>query len=97
MDSDSSDDEEEDQFILSKKSRKRRHDLFQNRNEEGVYQLLINRHLIDNDTKFKEYFRLTPHLFAKILTGIENEIRMKPSIRYPKPIEPKLKLCLILR
>lgn len=96
LDSESSDEEIEDVFIL-KKHRESRHDLFQNRNMEGAFAVLINRHLMDNDTKFKEYLRLTPYLFAKILGKIENELVTKPSIRYPKPIEPKLKLCLVLR
>ena len=37
LDSDSSDDEVEDEIVLSVRSRKRRHIMFQNRNEEGVY------------------------------------------------------------
>lgn len=95
MDSDSSDAEED--MILLKGTRKRRHHLFVNRNVEGAYVVLINRHLIDNDTKFKEYFRLTPHLFQKLLNAITNDLQREPSIRYPEPIPPKLKLCLLLR
>lgn len=89
---DSSSDEEE-----VKKKRVRRHSLFTTRNEEGVYNTTIKRHLMDNDTKFRQYFRLTPFLFHRVLAPIESKIRKPPSIRYPEPIEPKLKLCLTLR
>lgn len=97
LDSETSDEEEEELLLLNKKTRESRHSIFANRNTEGVYEVLINRHLVDNDTKFKEYFRLSPTLFSKILEGIESELIVQPSPRYPKPIEPRLKLCLLLR
>lgn len=92
LDSSSSEDEE---YINRKKKRVRRHDLFKKRSEEGFYTTTILRHLMDNDQKFQEYFRLTPFLFHRILAAIEIKIMKLPSIRYPKPIEPKLKLCNI--
>lgn len=96
MNSSSSSDEDEDMLFL-KQTRKRRHNLFVMRDEEGAFNILINRHLKDNDTKFKEYFRMTPHLFNEVLLEIEGDLKKNPSIRYKNPISPKLKLCLAVR
>lgn len=92
----SSSSEDEDEYECKTK-RIRRHSLFVKRDEEGVFNTMIKRHLLDNDTKFLEYFRLTPHLFHRLLAGIESKITKLPSIRYPQPIEPKMKLCVTLR
>lgn len=69
---DSQDEEEEAALVamLPKKKRKRRHSLFINRDEEGAYAILVNNHLVDNETKFQEYFRLNPYLFNKVFTAI---------------------------
>lgn len=48
--------------------------MFENRDKEGAYKLLVLKHLSDNDTKFKEFFRLTPQLFHTVLNYIKNEI-----------------------
>lgn len=84
---DSSSDEE-----TANVKRVQRHNLFVNRNVESVFAVTIERHLLDNDTKFKEYFRVSPFLYNSIITAIETRISKTPSIRYPRPIEPKIKL-----
>lgn len=99
LDSEESDAEEDEIIVmmLSKKKRKRRHSLFVNREEEGAFSILIRNHLMDSDSKFKEYFRLTPYLFNKVLDVIKGELTTQKSIRYPEPISPRLKLCLTVR
>lgn len=94
MDSSSS---EDDERIESKQKRVRRRDLYEKRDEEGAFNVTVARHLMDNDTKFQEYFRVSPFLFNRLLDAIELQITKPPSIRYPRPIEPKLKLCVTLR
>ena len=72
-------------------------DLFKCRDTEGVYEILIKRHLMKNENKFKEFFRLTPHLFHKVLGFIKEDISVPACNRYNKPIEPEQKLCLFSR
>lgn len=72
-------------------------ELFLKRKQEGTYDVLVLRHLVDNDTKFRDFFRLTPHLFNEVLNNIKGDIKSTPSKRYPIPISPKEKLCLTLR
>lgn len=71
--------------------------MFENRSKEGVYNLLVLKHLSDNDTKFKEFFRLTPQLFYTVLHHIKDEISTQPTNKHPTPISPEEKLCLALR
>lgn len=73
------------------------HEIYKRRPEEGAHKILIDRHLIDDDTKFKEYFRLTPFLFSKILDGIKNDIEGVPTSWNPNPISAHHKLCITLR
>lgn len=92
------DDDEEDTLIMMKTNKQKKvHNMFQNRVREGAFNNLIKRHLIDDDTKFREYFRLTPHLFNYVLTFIRNDITPKVSNRHNKPISPEEKLCITLR
>ena len=45
--------------------------LFINREEEGCFRNLITRHLLDNETKFREYFSLSTPLFYEVLSCIQ--------------------------
>lgn len=74
-----------------------RHPLFLKRDEEGCFKVLILRHLIDSETKFREYFRVTPQLFNDILDCIKNDITTPECNRVQRPISPMQKLCLTLR
>ena len=71
--------------------------IFKNRQSEGVYEILISRHLRANDVKFREYFRLTPVLFDYVLNFIKEDIASKPYNRNKNPVSPEQKLCLFLR
>lgn len=50
-------------LFLHKKNRKSPHKLYRQRAVEGAVNILIDRHLIDDDTKFRQYFRLSPFFF----------------------------------
>lgn len=72
-------------------------EIFKKRRSEGVYEILICRHLQTNDVKFRQYFRLTPVLFDYVLNQIKEDIVSKPYNRNKNPITPEEKLCLFLR
>lgn len=72
-------------------------EIFKKRKTEGVYEILICRHLQTNDEKFRQYFRLTPVLFDYVLNHIKDDIVSKPCNRNKNPITPEQKLCLFLR
>jgi len=66
--------EERDEQIISllflKNSKRQKvHDMFVSRREEGAFQNLIFKHLIDDETKIHNYFRLTKYLFDFVLTA----------------------------
>lgn len=68
------------------------HPMYKRRKEEGTYKMLILQHLVDNDTKFREYFRLTPSLFGKVLSHLTGDLKFRRN-----SISPREKLCITLR
>lgn len=91
--------EDEDILLLSLIPKKRRkvHNMFVQRKNEGCFSTLITRHLIDDETKFKEYFRLTRCQFNEILHLVSAEIEKAPSKCVKRPITAREKLALTLR
>lgn len=75
--------------------RSKTNDIFEHRLQEGSYEILVNRHLMDNDTLFMNYFRLSPYLFQKILEIIRNDIENIG--RKKSRITAEQKLCVALR
>lgn len=59
--------------------------------------ILIDRYLLDDDTKFTEYFRLSPYLFNFVLAQIKDDLELLPMSSNKNPIKPNEKLCLTLR
>lgn len=84
-------------LFLNGKKRKSPHKLYRHRAVEGVFNVLVDRHLIDDDTKFREYFRLSPFLFAKVLDVVKEDLEGIPTNWIPKPISAHHKLCITLR
>ena len=84
-------------FLLNKKKKRSPHKLYKQRLEEGAHNILIDRHLMDDDTKFKEYFRVTPFLFGQILDDIQNDIEGTTTTWVRNPISARVKLCITLR
>ncbi|KAJ8871088.1 hypothetical protein PR048_027392 [Dryococelus australis] len=72
-------------------------EIFRLRDEKGCFNELILRHLIDNETKFKEYFRVSTEIFDTILSFITEDITKSQYNRVKRPISPEQKLCLTLR
>ncbi|KAJ3621671.1 hypothetical protein MTP99_003780 [Tenebrio molitor] len=57
----------EDEGSSEEETRGQECDIYKRRETKGAYEILIVRHLVPNDTKFKEYFRLSPELFHYVL------------------------------
>lgn len=93
-------DEEEEEYellCLERKKPKKAHEMFAARNEEGAFNILICRHLLEDDTKFKEYFRLTPYMFNYVLQFIKDDLTKTSNNKHQNPISPEQQLCLTLR
>jgi len=94
-------DEDEDEVSLfsdlTPKEKKPTDDIFKNRESEGIFETLINRHLINNHNKFREYFRINYEQFNFLLTLVEEKLTLQPSNRIKKPITPAEKLAVTLR
>ena len=52
--------------------------IFKQRRYEGCYTTLIDRHLLQDEVKFREYFRLNKAQFHFILDLIKNDIKCEP-------------------
>lgn len=72
-------------------------DVFSSREDEGVFQLLIRKHLLDDEVKFKAYFRFTRNQFNSILEMVQELLTSEPCNRVKRPISPAEKLALTLR
>lgn len=74
--------------------------IFERRREEGNFEILVNRHLLDNDHMFVVYFRLSPYLFYNVLDFIRSDLE-NSGIPYPgqrmNRISAEQKLCIALR
>ncbi|KAK9710491.1 hypothetical protein QE152_g25987 [Popillia japonica] len=56
-------------------------DMYKERENEGVFKILVQKHLIDNETKFKQYFRVTRDQFFNLLDLIKNDLHVNPTNR----------------
>lgn len=94
--------EEQSEIILKymqMRNRKRRavHLMYKNRSEEGTFNNLITRHLIDDEEKFRSFFRLNRNQFNYVLQAIKENITKKPTSFVRRPISPEEKLAVTLR
>jgi len=93
--------EEEDNLFLrnylNPNKRKPTNVLFNNRVFEGYFEILINRHLFENETKFREFFRINHNQFNFILSLVEFDLTKQPSNRVKTPISASEKLAITLR
>lgn len=83
--------------LTQKKKRRPQHALFKNRLMDGAQNVLIDRYLMDDDTKFVQYFRLSPSLFSSILAEIKKDVDGIPTNWIKYPISAHQKLCITLR
>jgi hypothetical protein len=63
----------EDEESSEEETRGQESDIYKRRDTEGAYEILMVRDLVPNDTKFKEYFRLSPELFHYVLNFIKED------------------------
>lgn len=90
--------EEDDEAIIPLLiQRKPHHTMYKHRNAEGTFSNLISRYLVDNETKFHAYFRLTRNQFDFVLTSIKADVRKAPTHWVKNPISPEEKLGISLR
>ncbi|KAJ8964771.1 hypothetical protein NQ314_004662 [Rhamnusium bicolor] len=91
--------EEDDILLLSliRKWRRKVHNMFLKRRNEGCFSMLIKRHLIDDATRFREYFRLTRCQFNEVLNLVSADLEKRSSKCVKTPITAREKLALVLR
>nr|XP_018906872.1 PREDICTED: uncharacterized protein LOC109036906 isoform X2 [Bemisia tabaci] len=69
-------------------------ELFRRRRREGAFTTLIKRHLMDNDTLFKEFFRLTREEFEEVFKTVGPSLERPGNNRRVLPITGREKLCI---
>lgn len=84
-------------LLFGKNKKKSAHQMYKDRQLEGAHCVLIDRHLIDDETQFRNYFRLSPCLYSRILATIEQDLDGIRTNFIPKPINAQQKLCITLR
>lgn len=95
------DEEEEDDdiilqlILIQMKKRREVRSLFATRYAEGSFNILIERHLADNEEIFRKYCRLNHEQFDFVLSLISGELQNKVINR--KTVSTKEKLFLTLR
>lgn len=62
----------EDEIVVGRlfKVRKSVSSIYTSREKEGVFKFLIHRHLLDDEVKFKSYFRFTRCQFEFLLLSL---------------------------
>jgi len=94
------DEENEDNIIFSNVvSTKKNHTnkIFKNRANEGFFEILINRHLNNDEIKFCDFFRDNRNQFDFLLSLVEKELTVQPTNVVSRPITPAEKLAVTLR
>lgn len=71
------------------------HNMLKKRNIEGEYITLF-RELMDDETKFFQYFRMSKYKFHELLSIIEPVIT-KQNTTFRESITAKQKLCVCIR
>lgn len=91
--------EEDDEVLVNKLTGKRKphHDLFENRETEGFFNILINRRLTSDEVKFRQFFRLNREQFSFVTSLIGEDLRKEATYVVKNPITPEEKLAVTLR
>lgn len=71
------------------------HPAWQKRYFEGEF-ITLYKELVDDESKFYQYFRMTMYSFNKLLNTVESEIQRQDT-RFRKCISPKHRLAVTLR
>ena len=93
------DEEEEEETVMTiaKLERKDRHELYGDHETEGFQRILIDRHLMADDSLFRKFFRLNIEQFNFLLSLTEENIKSQSCAYVKNPISPAEKLGLTLR
>lgn len=57
--------------LLKEFVREEPHTMFRKGREEGGFRILVSRYLVDDEKKYREYYRVSQDLFQTILSYIE--------------------------
>lgn len=71
--------------------------MFAARHVEGTFDNLITKHIIDDESKFQNYFRLTKCQLNFVLSTIAMVMFKASTTTVKFPIAPKEKLAVTLR
>lgn len=71
------DDVEEEIDYLLGRIRKSVCEMFSSRENEGVFKILIEKHLLDDGVKFKAYFRFTREQFSFLVNLVQDDLTTK--------------------
>lgn len=86
---------DEEEQINKQKKRKWVHEAWRKREVEGEFHTLY-KELLDDQTKFFEYFRMSESTFNVLLSKLEVHLK-KQNTHWRKAITPKEKLAVCLR
>lgn len=91
-------DDEDEEYMLHEhwNLRKKVSEIYNKRENEGIFKILINNHLVDEEQRFKSYFRVTREMFACILNLVEGDLTTASYNRVKTPITAAEKLALTL-
>lgn len=84
-------------LLKLKTKRKSPHRIYKRRDSEGAMNILVDRYLMDDDTKFKAYFRVSPLLFAEIVKVLKQDLDGTVTTWNRNPMNAHQKLCIMLR
>jgi len=89
-------DEEEEELKIKRQIRKVWvYPAWQKSSYEGEFVTLY-KEIVDDESKFYQYFRMTMHSFNKLLNTVESEIQRQDT-RFRKCISPRQRLAVTLR
>jgi len=81
--------------VVKKRKRTWVHDMWKKRNIEGEFTTLYNE-LVDHETKFFEYFRMSKYSFDILLLKIQDDIKRQDT-HWRLAITPMERLAVTLR
>ncbi|XP_031353101.1 uncharacterized protein LOC116178008 [Photinus pyralis] len=87
--------DEEDNYKTQSKKKVWVHNAWKSRDTEGEF-ITLYPHLLDDETKFSEYFRMTQATFQDLLGKVENQLKKQDTF-WRSAIEPKQRLAVCLR
>jgi hypothetical protein len=88
-------DEEESEKIKKQTRNLWVHPAWQKRSVEGEF-ITLYKELVDDESKFHQYFRMSMYSFEKLLNTVESEIQ-RQNTRFRKCISPRQRLAVTIR